>query len=186
MTSLSWFALSRQVRGLAHFCVPDWFALDYILIFPSLNFCLNQACCFLGLCWDTVHMSASLPPDKLADIQQLLLPCCRPNMLGTCYSPVTCLFRFQNDMLTAYHSPAHLFSPVHFSSSSLHQLEWLSQLQQSPVPLHFLMWLLLLMPHPLIGTFILMDLVYLYWLVGPGQVLCVGLILPCRSFGPLS
>ena len=24
-----------------------------------------------GLCWDTVHVSVSLPPDKLADIQQL-------------------------------------------------------------------------------------------------------------------
>ena len=43
------------------------------------------------------------------------------------------------------------------------------------------MWLLLLMPHPLIGPFIFKDLVYLYCLVGPGQVPCVGLILPCRS-----
>ena len=40
-------------------------------------------------------------------------------------------------MLTVYHSPAHLFSPVHFSFSALHQLEWLSHLQQSPVPLQF-------------------------------------------------
>ena len=34
----SWFTLSRQVRGLTHFCVLYWFALDYILIFPSLIF----------------------------------------------------------------------------------------------------------------------------------------------------
>ena len=47
---------------------------------------------------------------------------------------------------------------------------------------HFLMSLLLLMPHPLIGHFIFRDLRYLYLLVVPGQVLCVGLILPCRSF----
>ena len=47
---------------------------------------------------------------------------------------------------------------------------------------HFLMWLLLLMQCPLIGPFIFRDLVYLYQLVDPGQVLCVGLILPCRSF----
>ena len=33
----SWFALSRQVRGLTHFSVPYWFSLDYILIFPSLT-----------------------------------------------------------------------------------------------------------------------------------------------------
>ena len=35
------------------------------------------------------------------------------------------------------HSPAHLFSHVHFSLSSLHQLEQLYHLQQSPVPLQF-------------------------------------------------
>ena len=33
MTSWSLFTLSRLVRGLTHFCVPYWFALDYILIF---------------------------------------------------------------------------------------------------------------------------------------------------------
>ena len=43
----------------------------------------------------------------------------------------------QSDMLHVYHSPNHLFSQVHFSLSSLCQLEWLSQLQQSPVPLQF-------------------------------------------------
>ena len=51
---------------------------------------------------------------------------------------------------------------------------------------HFLKWSLLLMPCPLIGPFIFRDLVYHYWLVDPGQVLCVGLILPCRSFRLLS
>ena len=40
-------------------------------------------------------------------------------------------------MLSVYHSPTQLFSHVHFSLSSLHQLEWLAQLQQSPVPLQF-------------------------------------------------
>ena len=43
----------------------------------------------------------------------------------------------QSDMLSVYHSPTQLFSHVHFSLSSLHQLEWLSNLQQSPVPLQF-------------------------------------------------
>ena len=38
-------------------------------------------------------------------------------------------------MLSVYHSPMQLFSHVHFSLSSLHQLEWLAKLQQSPVPL---------------------------------------------------
>ena len=43
----------------------------------------------------------------------------------------------QSDMLHVYHSPTHLFSWVLFSLSSLHQLEQLSHLQQSPVPLQF-------------------------------------------------
>ena len=47
------------------------------------------------------------------------------------------------------------------------------------------MWLLLLMPCPLIGSFIFRDLDYLYWLVVLGRVLCVGLILPSRSSRPL-
>ena len=34
---------------------------------------LSQMLSFMGLCLDTVHMSVSLPPDKLADIQQLAL-----------------------------------------------------------------------------------------------------------------
>ena len=41
--------------------------------FSRSDLCLTQTFCFLGLCWDTVHMSVSLPPDKLADIWQLAL-----------------------------------------------------------------------------------------------------------------
>ena len=43
-------------------------------------------------------------------------------------------------MLTVYHSLTHLFSPGHFSFSALHQQEQLSHLQQSPVPLKFLLY----------------------------------------------
>ena len=39
--------------------------------FSKSDLCLSQTFTFLGLCWDTVCMSVSLPPDKLADIQQL-------------------------------------------------------------------------------------------------------------------
>ena len=42
-----------------------------------------------------------------------------------------------SDMLSVYHSPTQLFSRIHFSLSSLCQLEWLAKLQQSPVPLQF-------------------------------------------------
>ena len=113
----------------------------------------TQTFCFLGLCWDTVHMSVLLPPDKLADIQQLALSllyaqpvtvCQVMSFLGManfCANGHSQLWRLccviQSDMLTLYHSPTHLFSPVHFSFSALHQLEWLSHLQQIPVPLQF-------------------------------------------------
>ena len=40
-------------------------------------------------------------------------------------------------MVHVYHSPTHLFSQVQFSLSLSLQLEWLSQLQQSPVPLQY-------------------------------------------------
>ena len=36
--------------------------------FSKSDLCLSQTFTFLGLCWDTVQMSVSLPPDKLADI----------------------------------------------------------------------------------------------------------------------
>ena len=47
------------------------------------------------------------------------------------------------------------------------------------------MWILLLMPCPLIGPFIFRDLVYNYQLMDPGLILCAELILPWRSFRPL-
>ena len=98
-------------------------------------------------------MSVSLPPDKLADIQQLAL-----SVLWTPHVTVLWVMSFlgkakfctnghyhlqhlccviQSDMLCVYHSPTQLFSCVHFSLSSLHQLEWLAHLQQSMVPLQF-------------------------------------------------
>ena len=41
--------------------------------FYKPDFCLTQTFCVLGLCWDTVCMSVSLPLDKLGDIQRLAL-----------------------------------------------------------------------------------------------------------------
>ena len=52
--------------------------------FSKSDLHLSQSFTFRGLCWDTVHISVSLPPDKLADTQQLAL-----SLLwdSTCYSP---------------------------------------------------------------------------------------------------
>ena len=40
-------------------------------------------------------------------------------------------------MPSVYHSPMQLFLCVYFFLSSLCQLEWLAELQQSPVPMQF-------------------------------------------------
>ena len=107
--------------------------------FSKSDLHLSQSFTFLGLCWDTVHMSVSLPPDKLADIQQLALSLlCTPHvtvhkvmsflgMANFCtngHSQLWCLCCvIQSDMLSVYYSPTQLFSYVHFSLFSLHQLE---------------------------------------------------------------
>ena len=80
-------------------------------------------------------MSASLPPDKLADIQQLALSMLqtshvklfrvmsflgKANFCTNGHSQLQCLCCvIQSDMLDVYHSPTQLFSHVHFSLSPL-------------------------------------------------------------------
>ena len=62
----------------------------------------------------------------------------KANFCTNGHSQLCCLCCvIQSDMLSVYHSPTQLFSHVHFSLSSLHQLEHLAKLQQSPVPLQF-------------------------------------------------
>ena len=78
-------------------------------------------------------------------------------------------------MLSVYYSPTQLFSWIHFSISSLHQLEQLAKLQQSPVPLQF----------PLPDVVIATDATPPYWafyLKGSGLPLSVG----CAWSGSLS
>ena len=189
-------ACSKQAGRMAHSFLCS--------LLVRLGFASLRLFCFMGLCWDTVHMSVSLPPDKLADIQQLTLSLLQSQHVTVCWvmsflgkanlctnghSQLLHLCHvIQSDMLHVYHSPTHLFSWVHFSLSSLHQLEQVISIATEPSSFAiflFLMWLLLLMPCPLIGPFIFRDLDYLYQLVDPGQVLCSWLILPCRSFRPL-
>ena len=121
--------------------------------FSKSNLCLSQSFTFLGLHWDTVCMSVSLPPDKLADIQQLALSLLhtphvtvhkvmsflgKANFCTNGHSQLWYLCRvIESDMLSVYHSPKQLFLHVLFSLSSLCQLEWLSNLQKSLVPLQF-------------------------------------------------
>ena len=61
---------SKQAGKWAHsFCVPYWFALDYILIFPILTVVSLRL--FVSWGYDGIQsiMSVSLPRDKLTDIQ---------------------------------------------------------------------------------------------------------------------
>ena len=63
---------SKWAGNRAHaFLYSLLFCLGLVINFFKSDLCLTQTFCFLGLCWDTVNMSVSLPPDKLADIQQL-------------------------------------------------------------------------------------------------------------------
>ena len=145
---------SKQVGKRAHLFLCSLLVhLGLHVNFSKLDLCLSQTFTFLGFCWDIVCMSVSLPPDKLPDIQQLALSLLqtphvtvhkvmsflgKANFCTNGHSQLHCLCHvIQSDMLSVYHSPTQLFSHVHFSLSSLHQLEQLGKLQQSPVPLQF-------------------------------------------------
>ena len=98
-------------------------------------------------------MSLSLPPDKLADIQQLALsllqnqhvtvhrvmsfwvrPIFVPMTTPNCS---TCVMSFRVTCYMFTILPPFYFLRFIFFLSFLHQLEQLSHLQQSPVPLQF-------------------------------------------------
>ena len=132
---------------------PHGSLLCSLLIFPSLTFTFLRLFGFWGYVWILSHISVSLPPDMLADIQQLAFTLLQTQPVTVClvmaflgnanfcangYSKLWALCcDIQSDILTVDHSPAHLFSPLYFSFSALHQLEQLSHLQHIPVPLQF-------------------------------------------------
>ena len=100
-----------------------------------------------------MHISVSVPPDNLADIQQLALSLLQTQPVTVCqvmsffgkanlwtkghFQLWSLCHVIQSEMLTVYHSPTYLFSSVCFSFSALHQLKQLSHLQQKPVLLQF-------------------------------------------------
>ena len=118
---------SKQAGKRAHlFLCSLLVCLGLHINFSKSDLCLIETFCFLGLCWDTVHMSVSLPSDKLADIQKLALSLLwtqyvtvsrvmsflgKANFCSNGHSQLQCLCHvIQSDMLCAYHSPTHLFS----------------------------------------------------------------------------
>ena len=79
MTSLCW-AGKRAHSFLCLLLV----CLVLHINFSTSDLCLTQTFCFLGLCLDNVHMSVSLPPDKLGDIQQLFLSLLQTQPVAVC------------------------------------------------------------------------------------------------------
>ena len=79
MISWSQLAQSMLAVGLESFCVLYWYVwitYYFFQVWISSHFALLV----LGLCWDTVDMSTSLPSDKLIELQQLVF-CYRGNLL---------------------------------------------------------------------------------------------------------
>ena len=130
MTSWCSFTLSIVGNRAPLFLCSLLVCLGLHINFSTSDLNLSQTLCFLGLCWDTVHMSVSLPPDKLADIQQLALSLLwtphvtvhrvmsfldKANFCTNGHSQLQCLSHVtQSDKLCVYHSPTQLFSCVHF------------------------------------------------------------------------
>ena len=121
---------SKQAGRRAHsFLCSLLVRLGLHINFSKSELCLTQTF-FLGLWWDTVHMSVSLPPDKLADIQQWALSLLQSQHV-TVYQVMSFLGKanfctnghyqlwhlccvIQSDMLHVYHSPTHFLSQVIF------------------------------------------------------------------------
>ena len=146
---------SKQAGKRASLFLCSFFVhLGLHIKFSKLDLCLSQSFTFLGMCWDTVHMLVSLPPDKLADIQQLALSLlCTPHVtvhkvmsfLGKAnfctngHSQLQHLCRvIQSDMLSVYHSPTQLFVHVFIFLFPLF-VNWNGCLTYNKVlvPLHF-------------------------------------------------
>ena len=73
LTSWSLFASKQAGKRAYLFLCSLLVCLGLHINFSKSDLHFSQSFTFLGLCWDTVPMSVSLPPDKLADIQQLAL-----------------------------------------------------------------------------------------------------------------
>ena len=129
------------------------------------DLCFTNTFCFLGLCWYTVHMSVSLPPGKLPDIQQPALSLLQ-NQHVTIHRVMSSLGKanfstnghsqlwhlchvIQSDMLYVTILPPVYFLMFIFPFPP--NIQWNSYLiynrAQFLCNFLFLMWLLLLMSH---------------------------------------
>ena len=128
---------SKQAGKRAHsfLCLLlVWLGLH--INFSKSDLCLTQTFCFLGLCFQ--QLALSLLQKRHVTVHRVMSFLGKANFFANAHSQLCHLYHvIQSGMLHIYHSPVHLFSHVHFSLSSLCQLEQLAYLQQSPVPLRF-------------------------------------------------
>ena len=196
-------AHSRRAGKMAHsFLCSILVHLGIHINFSKSDLCLIQTFCFFGVMlgyYPYVSIFASWSISWHSAVSSFLVAD------PTCYSLFGHILFRQGQFLCQWplptveivlcHSEWHveclslshpLVFCVHFSFSELHQLEWLSHLQQTPVPLQFPFPDVVIATEakPIHWTFYFRGLVCHYQLVDPGLVLCVGLILPCRSFRP--
>ena len=153
MISWSLLALSMLERELKPFCAVYWFVLDYILIFPSLNFVSYSNFLFGGeWVWDILDMPVSLLSENLLKIQKLAHAFLQrqPVALHQCMSflgkATFCVnghaqlcqlcHVIQSDILNIHHSLSHLFLSFHLSLPVQCHVQR-SQLQQRLVPLQY-------------------------------------------------
>ena len=170
------------------------------IIFSKSDLCLSLSFTFLGLCWDTVHMLVSLPPDKLADFQQLAL-----SLLQTLYVTVCRVMSFlgKAQFLYCWPFPFATLMLCHsewhprclpFSYTIIFMCSFFSFLFPSTRTVGYITPKSSALQFPLPDVVIATDATPTYWafysqgsglpyqLVVPGLVPCLGLILPCRNF----
>ena len=162
----SWIALSMQAGWYNPVCSPYWFVLGYTFNCQSLHCVGIQEICLYLCPWTNPLRYGSW-----------VVTCCRLSLLQSVWSspfwttpflvPMA-MYNFTDwfvfiliDMLNAYNSPTHLLTSFHISFLALHWFQSLSQLQQSPAPLQFLL------PNVIIAT----DTMPNHWvLLIPGYI----------------
>ena len=151
---MDWFVLtpSMLARQLQLSYAPLFF-LGLHINFSKSDLHLKQQFSFVGLYWNTVDMSFSLPSTKLDEIQKFAHALLQRQPVtvhqvmsflsktafcanGHAHLCQLCLV-VQSDMLNVYHCPANFFLSFCLFLPSLCQLQKLSLLWQSPVPLQF-------------------------------------------------
>ena len=194
MISWSWLALSMLTRDLEPSCA-SWitylFFQAWILSYTAVFFFRTvlrysgHGCLFaiwqiywnpeVGSCFVTWATCYS-PSDYILFGKTILCGSGRAQLCQLC-----CII--QSYILDVYNSPALLFLYFNLSLPVWCQLQWLSELQQCPVPFWFSLpdTVIATDSNPIIGPFIFRVLGFPYPVVASGLVPCMRCILPSKN-----